>query len=434
MKSYILQHTDDIKNYHQTLSPWWITKSGGLDARVKNALKKGALDGIALDSNTNYPAPISREDVIKYFQQNVYRGFMAAMLWGKTRRLKTIVNTSPKDIEDKLKRVETKLKQGEIKDAFISMCEDGLMCKGDSNKIKGVDWAFFTKVLFFMGKAFAPKRRPIPLILDSHMMYIHCALLIDDNEDVERYYKWYVDKKGNEGVTWLRTSSDFKSDVYLDYINRMDTISFSEGYVADKLEEYLFDTITVSPGSDFYEEIKKILNKKTPNKEKKGCNNSNKTQANNLLITQENALFPLSKDSNVIIESFKPFYGLTKRIYHDEFVIGYIIPLKDADTDDEKKFMLFVAHNNKGYFCQIRYCYDKVDILNYRPFCKITRNRDSIIWERSSKALPTFKTVSFGEGKDGKKNALCLMKDISKEICAPTEMLDKIQNLMVQSE
>lgn len=312
------------------------------------------------------------------------------------------------------------------------MCEDGLMCKCDSNKIKGVDWAFFTKVLFFMGKAFAPKRRPIPLILDSHMMYIHCALLIDDNEDVERYYKWYVDKKGNEGVTWLRTSSDFKSDVYLDYINRMNTISFSEGYVADKLEEYLFDTITVSPGSDIYEEVKKILNKKTPNKEKKGCNNSNKTQANNLLITQENASFPLSKDSNVVLEPFKPFHKLIyDRVHHDEFVIGYIIPLKETDSDEEKKFLLFVAHNIRGFFCEIRYCYDKVDILNYRPFCKITQNKDGIKWERRGNALPTFKSVSFGEGKDGKKNALCLMRDISKKICAPTEMLDKIQNLMV---
>lgn len=435
MKSYILQHTDDIKIYQQNLSPWWITKSGGLDARVENALKKGALEGIALDSNTNYPAPISREDVINYFQQKLYRGFMAAMIWGKTRRLKTIVNTSPNNIEDKLKRIETKLKQGEIKEAFMSMCEDSLISKCDSNKIEGVDWAFFTKILFFMGKAFAPKRRPIPLILDSHMMFIHCALMIDDNEDIEKYYKWYIDKKGNEGVTWLRTSSDFKSDVYLDYINRMNTIAFSEGYVADKLEEYLFDTITVSPGSDIYEEVKEILNnKKTPNKNKKECNNSNKTQANNLLTTQEDALFPLLKGSNVILESFKPFDGLTNRIYHDEFVVGYIIPLKETDSFEEKKFMLFVAHNKKGYFCQIRYCYDEVDILNYRPFCKITQNKDGIIWERNSKALPTFKTVFFGDGKNGKKKALCLMRDISKEICAPKEMLDKIQNLMVQFE
>lgn len=287
MKSYILQHTDDIKKYHQALSPWWITKNGGLDARVGNALKKGALDGIALDSNTNYPAPISREDVINYFHQNLYRGFMAAMIWGKTRRLKTIVNISPKDIEDKLKRIETKLKQGEIKDAFISMCKDSLISKCDSNKIEGVDWAFFTKVLFFMGKAFAPKRRPIPLILDSHMMYIHCALLIDDNEDVEKYYKWYIDKKGNEGVTWLRTSSDFKSEVYLDYINRMHTISFNKGYSADKLEEYLFDKIPVSPGYDIYENVKKILRNTNASITDKKRNNPNLIQANNSHKTQE---------------------------------------------------------------------------------------------------------------------------------------------------
>lgn len=174
--------------------------------------------------------------------------------------------------------------------------------------------------------------------------------------------------------------------------------------------------------------------RKTFQKKQERHTNLNKSRNNNILPTQEKTSFPLQEDSTVTLESFKPFGGLTNRIYHDEFVAGYIIPLKEADSFEEKKFMLFVAHNKKGYFCQIRYCYDKVDILNYRPFCEITQNKNGIIWERSSKALPTFKTVSFGDGNNGKKKALCLMRDISKEICAPTEMLDKIQNLIVQSD
>ena len=61
-------------------------------------------------------------------------------------------------------------------------------------------------------------------------------------------------------------------------------------------------------------------------------------------------------------------------------------------------------------------------------------NNDDVKWERSSNALPTFKSVFFDEDKNGKKNALCLMRDVLNEICAPTEMIETIQNLIVQSE
>ena len=429
MIEYIRQHKGDIQTHHQDPICWWKKKNNTLHASVQYALDKKALTGIELDSNTLFPKPIRRKDVIKYYKQDIYRGFIATMLWGRTRWLKSIVDIPKGTIELKLVDVKNKLIKGDIRDAFISMYS-GI------NKIKGVDWAFFTKVLFFMGKAFAPKRKPIPLILDGHMMYIHCALLIDDNEAVEKYYKWYVDNKsGKEGVGWSHSDAKFKSEAYLDFINRMHTISSNECYSADKLEEYLFDTIPVTPGSDIYNKVKKLLiNTNKSNSRKIDNNNPVISQTNNPHITQGNALFPLSKDSNVIIESFKPFYGLTKRIYHDEFVVGYIIPLKEADTGDEKKFMLFVARHKKGYFCQIRFCYDEVDILNYRPFCKITQNNDDVKWERSSNALPTFKSVFFDEDKNGKKNALCLMRDVLNEICAPTEMIETIQNLIVQSE
>lgn len=429
MIEYIRQHKGDIHTHHQDPICWWKKKNNTLHASVQYALDNKALTGIELDSNTPFPKPIRREDVIKYYKQDIYRGFIATMLWGRTRRLKTIVNTSPKDIEDKLKRVETKLKQGEIKDAFISMCEDGLMCKCDSNKIKGVDWAFFTKVLFFMGKAFAPKRRPIPLILDSHMMYIHCALLIDDNEAVEKYYKWYVDNKsGKEGVGWSHSDAKFKSEAYIDFINRIHTISSNECYSADKLEEYLFDTIPVTPGSDIYKKVKKLLiNTNKSNSRKIDNNNPVIFQTNNPHITQGNASFPLSKDSNVVLEPFKPFHKLEyDRVHHDEFVVGYIIPLKETDSDEEKKFMLFVAHNKKGYFCQIRYCYDEVNILDYRPFRIITQNKDGVIWKRRSDALPTFKSVSFEDSNEGKKKALSLMRDILKDINAPDNVIKNI--------
>jgi len=152
-----------------------------------------------------------------------------------------------------------------------------------------------------------------------------------------------------------------------------------------------------------------------------------RSRNNNILTPSKKTPFPLQEDSDVTLESFIPFCDLTNRVHHDEFVSGYIIPLKEENTDDEKKFMLFVAHHKKGYFCEIRYCYDKVDILDFRPFSKITQNKDGIKWERSSRAFPTFKSVEFGEKK---KDALCLMQKILKDINAPQNVMEEIKKLV----
>lgn len=152
-----------------------------------------------------------------------------------------------------------------------------------------------------------------------------------------------------------------------------------------------------------------------------------RSRNNNILTTSKKTPFPLQEDSDVTLESFIPFCDLTNRVHHDEFVSGYIIPIKEETTDDEKKFMLFVAHHKKGYFCEIRYCYDKVDILDFRPFSIITQNKDGIKWERSSRALPTFKSVEFGEKK---KDALCLMQKILKDVNAPQNVMEEIQKLI----
>lgn len=304
MIEYIKQHEEDIRNHQHNPINWWINNNGELHAGVKKALQKGALTGITLNPQTNYPEGISREDVIKYFQQDLlYLGFIAAMLWGKTRQLETIVDIPHKKIEEKLIRVKDKLIKGEITDAFISMSEVNSNDEGDSNKIDGVGPAFFTKIFYFMSKAFAPMEKPIPLILDSHMMYIHCALLIDYDEDVKEYYKWHVDKKGNAGITWSHTSPKFKSEVvYWDYINRMHNISFNEGYPADKLEEYLFDTIPLSPGYEIYEEVKKrLINATTPITVEKD-NNSSISQANSTLITHEIHSIYRMKEGHEVLE------------------------------------------------------------------------------------------------------------------------------------
>ena len=145
---------------------------------------------------------------------------------------------------------------------------------------------------------------------------------------------------------------------------------------------------------------------------------------------QTNIAFPLPTNSNISVEPYMPFYKLnSNRIHHDEFVVGFIIPLKDVDSGKERQFMLFVVHRDDktGYICQIRYCYDNINILDYQPFIEITKDVEGIKWERNSNALPTFKTVEFGKNK---KAALCLMQNILKDVNAPQNVMEDIQKLI----
>ena len=140
------------------------------------------------------------------------------------------------------------------------MCKGKANDKTKSNYIKQVGPAFFTKVFYFMSKAFPPKNAPIPLILDNHMMYIHCALLLEEQQAKQSYYKWYKPKKGKEGIVWRKQDSKFVADVYINYINKMHIISQKISCSTDALESYLFDLKPGKKGSSIYEEVKETIN------------------------------------------------------------------------------------------------------------------------------------------------------------------------------
>lgn len=226
-------------------------------------------------------------------------------------------------------------------------------------------------------------------------------------------------KKG----AWTKLNDKDTYDKYIEYVDK--AVEKSNMNVAEWEYSNWNDAVTrrIKKNTLKGGNVKnRLTNDKPLNTVKKKCDDND-----TILITQENVLFPLPKNSNVVLEPFKPFHKLKyDRVHHDEFVVGYIIPLKETDSDEEKKFMLFVAHNKKGYFCQIRYCYDEVNILDYRPFRIITQNKDGVIWKRRSDALPTFKSVSFEDSNEGKKKALSLMRDILKDINAPDNVIKNI--------
>ena len=73
MIEFIQTHAEAIQNYHQPAIPWAFRQDGLLKLNVQYAQDRGALEGIDL-------APMTRHDVVNYYNQDLYRGFMATML------------------------------------------------------------------------------------------------------------------------------------------------------------------------------------------------------------------------------------------------------------------------------------------------------------------------------------------------------------------
>ena len=239
MIEFIQTHAEAIQNYHQPAIPWAFRQDGLLKLNVQYAQDRGALEGIDL-------APMTRHDVVNYYNQDLYRGFMATMLWGnKNSGFHKIVDANRNMIIEKLERIKAYVTRGDIRNAFLSMCRGGV------NHIDQVDYAFFTKLFYFMSKAFSPQNMPQPLILDRHMKFVHCALLLDEYHNGHLLYRW----SERNGLYWYHSTNQCAAGVYMDYIERMCNVANSITVAPETLEEFLFSVQPANPDSFVYQEV-----------------------------------------------------------------------------------------------------------------------------------------------------------------------------------
>lgn len=192
-------------------------------------------------------ANLSRSDVSKYFRDDIYKGYIAAMLWGGINATRPSVkgdktgtttqayhafNYSKDTILVKLRDVKSKIDNNRILDAFESMLP------GRKNQINGVGISFFTKILYFMT---SDNLEIIPLIYDKWGRFMHVALLSEYKFiNIRDFYHVTIYEK--TGKTILKSNKP-STELYMDFIKRMsDFCKDKEVGIssADKLEEFLF--------------------------------------------------------------------------------------------------------------------------------------------------------------------------------------------------
>ena len=238
-KDYIIQRKDDI---NALISPSFpIARYQG---RFNHLLEiypdyKSVFNELIVKRN------LSRTDVFKLFKNDLYKGYVAAMLWGGINATRPSVkgdktgtttqayqafNYSKDTILVKLRDVKSKIDNNRIHDAFESMLPRR------ENQINGVGISFFTKILYFMTSNNLGTR---PLIYDNWGRFMHIALLSE--------YKFinigdFYQVRSWEGKTYLKANQP-ETELYMDFIKRMsDFCKDKEVGISssDKLEEFLF--------------------------------------------------------------------------------------------------------------------------------------------------------------------------------------------------
>ena len=225
--NFIKNHINNINNYTQPSIHW-------REGRFANPVGKAeATNGDFAEVVRNLPAELSREDVVRFFREDLYKGFVATMMWGAISRFQAegiAMNNNRDTTMPKLERLVALLRDSETD---IERIENAIasLKRGGENYFYGIGPSYFTKLLYFL--TFDMDLNNRPLIYDENMKPVHFALMPEAGRNPFFYYL-PVDNT----VTYAE-STKFE-DVYYDYCELMCETARKVGVDVKNLEAWVF--------------------------------------------------------------------------------------------------------------------------------------------------------------------------------------------------
>lgn len=187
---------------------------------------------------------LQRNDVIRVFDRDCYKGFIAAMIWGGINASKPItkggVDTpfyrlmqEPKQrVVDAIGYAKEKIINGDIVELFTSFSQNGRF------KLAGIDAAYFTKLFYFLGEVESRNVLLKPLIWDKWTSNAHCALLLQTQKNVGMPMYLGINKHYDYAINL--PSGAYKSKLYYQYLVDFNQWAHELGVDAGRLEEFVF--------------------------------------------------------------------------------------------------------------------------------------------------------------------------------------------------
>ena len=225
--NFIKNHIDDINSYVQPSIHW---REGRF---AKPVAKAESTNGDFAEVVRSLPAELSREDVVGFFREDLYKGFVATIMWGGISRFQAeeiALRNDRASTMPKLERLVAMLRNSETDIERIGGAIATLR-RGGENYFYGIGPSYFTKLLYFL--AYGMDLHTRPLIYDGNMKPAHFALMPEAGRNPFFYYAPVGGKVEYAGFTSFE-------DVYYDYCELMCDMAREIGTDVKNLEAWVF--------------------------------------------------------------------------------------------------------------------------------------------------------------------------------------------------
>ncbi len=225
--NFIYNHINDVNNYVQTPTLWRDGRFAKLAGKVE------ATNGDFAEVVRNLPAELSREDVVRFFREDLYKGFVATIMWGGINRHHAEGIARNNDRNTTVPKLERLVKLLHGADTDQERIENAIatLRRGGDNYFYGIGPSYFTKLLYFLSYDMTLAVRP--LIYDENMKPVHFALMPEAGQNPFHYYV-----PVDEGLIYAEHTS--VEDVYYPYCELMYKTACKLGIDVKKFETWVF--------------------------------------------------------------------------------------------------------------------------------------------------------------------------------------------------
>lgn len=225
--NFIKNHIDDINSYVQPSIHWRESRF------AKPVAKAESTNGDFAKVVRNIPAELSREEVVGFFREDLYKGFVATIMWGGISRFQAeeiALRNDRASTMPKLERLVAMLRNSETDIERIGGAIATLR-RGGENYFYGIGPSYFTKLLYFL--AYDMDLGVRPLIYDENMKPVHFALMPEAGRNPFFHYATDGNKVDYAEFTTFE-------DVYYDYCELMCDMARETGTDVKNLEAWVF--------------------------------------------------------------------------------------------------------------------------------------------------------------------------------------------------
>ena len=187
LKEYLEEKASEWVGYQRPAVDWMITEKGNANSRLERTMRDFPEFAKVV---RQIPCPLSRQDVFNCYKEDLYKGFVATLLWDRLRHepfdvyhLFPFLVEPADNVRAKLKKIQNHLQHGDIPlSELFSACESPLQLK----IAEKVNYNLFTLALDHL--AMAGCNIVHPLMYNPRMRDVHCALLLEDIGTAEPFY------------------------------------------------------------------------------------------------------------------------------------------------------------------------------------------------------------------------------------------------------